>query len=411
MQEINLNNLLKEEIEKYYSDKKYDMKKVSDCIYNSIVAGIDCDFAKLVEALKNMAKNRHSLFDMQNVQVFDISSKTSKVAVKQVCDDIQEPILLFFKDDETLPFFKVISYFDKGTKNISVETSNNPVMLSKIKEKIDTTGYNYIFKDNYFFKENNNVLATKSIFTKSGLNIEELQNSDIQLSDDENLFFAFLSKKLDQKYDKTPKSLSFEQFQMIKYFCNTMSDVFSYECEFAFGDLVKILSAVCLDNKNLNYESGGLNANGLSFVAENIVQNLYSGGNFEYQTINNAGDNLTIRGLASAKYCSIDFFNDIGKRLCNYMFYETDKGFTLFRSLKKSEKENKSILDLCTLNLTDNILKFSAMGDVTKLSDKVSPIDIQLKFKKSGEFLLSGTLVAELKNKELIFVPSEKINI
>lgn len=414
MQETKIASLLNDEIERYYADKKHDMSQVAKYICDSILAGVDCDSEKLLSAIKSMkmSRDRQNFSDAQNNQIYDISTETSKVIVRQVFDNgnMIEPVLLFFKNDETLPFFKIIPYFENGLKNIVVETSNNSVMLAKIKEKINTVGYNYIFKDQYTFKDENKVLAKKHLFAKSGIELDGENALLNDFSDEEKLFFAFIGQIVGKTYSENSTNLNFDQAQMLKYFYETMQSVFTGNNEFEFDDLIKILVSLYFNDWKFNLPNNGLDNNGLSVVAENIAMRTNSNNNLEFQTLSKSGKPLTIKVDNAHKYSLIEIYDEKGSELLRYMIYQTDRGFTLFRSIRDSSQKNKNILDSCTLNLTDNILNFSAMGDNKILPTIIRPIDVQVKFKKSGEFLLSSTLAAELENKNLEYSHAGKIN-
>lgn len=388
---------LKKELENYFSDEQFNVACAVDQIFDSISQNIDCDFEKLAAALSlfKIYRERLEFSPAQNFATYDISTENSAISIKEVFDNDQKPVLLFFNGTSSMPFFKIISCNDGEFKNIIVETSNNPALLTNLKNKSLLNGYNYIFRDDYYCSKSGDVIVKKNIFAKSGNQSKSFETEGFD--ENENKFFAFFAKKLGENGVKLPKKLTNEQIQMLKCFYKGIKMVLINDGGFDFDDAIEVLNSICYDNKNKTDRTKNLNPEQtLSNTVFDVVKNRLAPEITEVSALDKKGKKVSAKILFTSNYLSVDISDAKGSKICNYMIYETDKGFTIFRGLKEAGNKRKDIFDACTFNLTGNILKFSAVGDRRGLPQEVLPIDIELRVAADGEFWFTSTHAAEL---------------
>ncbi len=407
---LTINALLRDELSKFFADKRFDMTQVVDSIYDSILSNINCDYEKFILALSQfrLSRNGQSFSDVQKQNVYDLSSQSSSIYIKEILDENKEPILLFFKNNENLPYFKIISYLDGENKSVIIETSNDANFLTNIKNKENNSDYSYVFRDEFLFDDKGSIIAKKNVFAKSGRNngSNEVDASFLE----NNEFFAILMQLLAKNDVKMPNCLSEEQIQMLQCFYLNVNSIFASDIEFGFNDLLMLLKAVCIDeSKKSKVNLDGLITSNFSEMVQAISSKCGGQDRFNLTSYSSNGEPVNVKVSIMSKYLNIDIFDELNRKLCGYMIYETDRGFTLFRSLKDVTCKSMDILDSCTLNLSDDSIKFSAIGDKKRLPKNFRPVDIELRFKNDGEIIFGCASAAEFKNQLFEFESGQNV--
>lgn len=397
-------NLLKEELLNYFFDKRFDLTKVVDFVCDTIEKTVDCDINKLIGVLSNLRvlKKEGSFFAAQN-KIYDISSNTNKISVKEIMNG-SDPILFFYNGDESLPFLKIITSMVDEKKKVSIETSNSPELLTSKKGTGNESEFRYIFKDIYLVDKYGNIIVKKYTFAKSGNESENLKYDYLQYNDlNVCKFSAFLDKILSKYANSSLKKLSSHHLEFLDSFYRNVASVMNNSEEFKFIDLIDIIESVLFDENNgiVDDEIFSM-TNSLSNAAENIASKKDEEINFDVLTYSDDGNPLTVSGSRNNKFLSLKISDSDSNGVFSYLICETTNGFTLFRNVENS-KSDKNVLSSFTLNLSDNILKFSALGNSSTLPSELIPIDLQLIFKDDGSFGFYCENAAQYSNNAFEF--------
>ncbi len=388
--------ILQKMFERYFSDKTINGTDIIQKIVNTIFQTIDCDLEKLIyslEQLCNLKQNNMAMNFQQTENEFDVSLN-SNVYVKGFLSN-DKPLLYFYKNNEHLPFFKIKSYDNLGKKRIVVEATNDSsVFKSKtIMNPEFLCDNSFVIRDDYVC-ENTDVFTHSTVLTKTGRS-DGLENKELaMLNDEEKNFYNFIRNNFIKNGVFLPNDLTqYESEVLIGYFYNTLNSVVSYDNEFDIKDLIYIMNSFIIRDSSqvLNFnENNGLSV-AAKYINNEILKNKFIDDKFEIKTYGKTGCPLTIKVSMVSEYISIDITDDVNmENVCNYIACKTNEGFFLFRNVKdpKFLKENEKN-SAFTINLSENEIKFTIIGNSGRIGKLRNPVDLGIKFNENNNFILN----------------------
>ncbi len=398
MADILENIVLKNEIDRYFNDEKLDMSIVTKYLNDYLVNTLNLDQNKFAVAL-NLINNENLNY---NNRLFDVSTPNNNLFVKGITENKNGPILLFYNGKQVAPFFKIISSNKNGNKYITIETSNNPILLTNLNKRQDFNDYNYVLRTSFDCYESGKIMMTEKIYADSGNSEAEMGFIDEMYS-----LLQLINNGLRFKNQKLPETFNTYQSEMLNTFFDGTKNALNTNLDFNIEDIFRILNSVVFNYYKITENENFDKIETLSDIANKIVDGSIK--NASFNILDNNSNPITVNVNKCKESLIVDLQDMSGSKKCNYMFYKTTQGFTFFRQVNNSKEKN--IYDSFTFSLSDNVLSFSTMGN-NSLSDNLTPVNMVLKIENNGEFIFNCESKANLTSNNLdLKVQDEKFKI
>lgn len=389
--------LLKDKLCEYFEDKNFDMSEVGNSVFETISRCIDLDYEKLASVLENICLLKQRLDGTRSARYFkfDVSSKTQNVFVKCIFAPGEEPLLMFFNENEYNPFFKIVISKIVAGKKVIIENIGEQVVKDNPKSA------KYSFLDEYICDHSG--ISVKK--TTSITNPAEQQTgiAGRELGVTETKFLDLISKGMNVSSGTLENKLSEESLGLIlDVLYPAINDANNKQNDFCLSDIITILNGILSDGyePKMDTEQIEVFANNLSDIAHQISE-CRDGAIFNFATKNESGDVLFLTTHRSPKFASVDICDANTSLISKYIMMESVNGFTVFKNSKESTSSKPN--DTFTFNVSDIGIVFTSHGVDSRQTKYFTdtPTEINIQFLQNGEVSIKSVVLAMLPYKQM----------
>lgn len=413
-------NTLHEKISKYLELQDSESHtSVASRIIQLLQENINFDYDELIKAIDEffILKNSGSTLLYQDKEnKIDVSITGSNGLKVKGFTSKGKPALYFFEDDDKKAFFKIKTQEDEEKQTVIVEIANSADALADYKRGINHKELNYIHQEKFVIVDGalTNESSIKTIAKESG----DVTLDTMFLCDDYLNFYKFINLVFQTNNQKKITKLTPEKADIL--FCQfyqTIKNMTGKVDEFSISEIIVLLDSVVNDGKSylsaIKNMDNSFEKSSLSEVVDEIrmfhLKNCKGSARavFDFDV---AGVKRFFKVVSSDKYMSIDILDENEKKITNYIFVMTNKGFTLFKSVSIP---SLNMTRMMTLNMTDNMIKLHN-------EDRLGNKDIFFNLNMVIEMLENGALILDssakcadvdfLKNRVNIQSPRELAN-
>ena len=413
-------NTLHEKISKYLELQDSESHtSVTSRIIQLLQENINFDYDELIKAIDEffILKNSGSTLLYQDKEnKIDVSITGSNGLKVKGFTSKGKPALYFFEDDDKKAFFKIKTQKDEEKQTVIVEIANSADALADYKRGINHKELNYIHQEKF-------VIVDGALTIESSIKTIAKESGDVTLDTmflcDEYLnFYKFINLVFQTNNQKKITKLTPEKADIL--FCQfyqTIKNMTGKVDEFSISEIIVLLDSVVNDGKSylsaIKNMDNSFEKSSLSEVVDEIrmfhLKNCKGSASavFDFDV---AGVKRFFKVVSSDKYMSIDILDENEKKITNYIFVMTNKGFTLFKSVSIP---SLNMTRMMTLNMTDNMIKLHN-------EDRLGNKDIFFNLNMVIEMLENGALILDssakcadvdfLKNRVNIQSPRELAN-
>lgn len=393
-----------ERLAQYFQIRNKNKEDIIEPIYQALVNNVGLDLNKFnacLESLNSDRENGRNLAFRTNHNLIDVSSKMANVYVKGVFEN-NRPIL-FFCDKNGNIFYKIKYSTKNGQKALVAETSINEYSVTPEFLKTLPTNENfYSHNKKVVFDENDNVIVRNRTFAKTGAMDSTVDEKD--MCDEYKNFYLFLKEAMSKNGVASLDNLSVLKHDFVfSSFYQNLKDLCKTQDEFSFPEIVYLMNAVLNENTNIvsPLEADQTIAKGKYTMPVIELANVFASskdknkGTFE---IGEGEQKRIIKFSCSDKFASIHILNNNNAEIVSYLINSSDKGFTLFKSIKNENLIGKDDhLRIFTLNLSDSLLRINASASINNREGGNS-LESDLEVLKDGEIVLINTKTQEKEN-------------
>lgn len=369
------------------NDKRLEI--VSDVILEQLLKILQIDANKFIDFLNTFSSNRAkgiSCEYLTNNNNGDLSLSENDIKIKGFYSKTF-PYLYFYKNGNEDPILKLKIGNRKSGIGVFFEYANNEFILSNYKQNLNQNNPHFISTDEFIISDDGKSY-TEEKYTKIKTRPADIKVNDFDLLNEDYNFKKFyltiMKCMYNSKINYVP--LTSQSYKVISlYFYNILKNIATYENEFSFDDIIMVLDSVINNNylpKSSEFDS--INFESIPEKICSIIPYNYLEKEYAIFDVNDKHNVSKVTVSRSEKYSNIEIFNKSGKSICQYIICGTDKGFTLYRTVKDSSYSGEGVIPSFTLNLTDNELRFTPVQDKKKGNEMGSPIDIILKLNQNG---------------------------
>ena len=387
------------------TDKRLEF--VSDVVLEQLLKILQIDANKFIDFLFSFSSNRAkgiSCEYLKNNNICDLLLSEYEIKIKGFYSK-EYPYLYFYKNGNEAPILKLKIGNRKSGIGVFLEYANDEFILSSYKQNLNQNKPHFISTDEFIINYDG-ISYTEEKYTKIKTRPADDKVNGIDLFEEDvdikNFYLTIMKCMYNSKINYVP--LTNQSYKVISlYFYNILKNISNYENEFSLDDIILILDSVINNNylpKSSEFDS--INFDSIPEKICSIIPYNYLEKEYAVFDVNDKHNVSKVTVSRSEKYANIEIYDKNGKSICQYIICGTNKGFTLYRTVKDDGYSGKGIIPSFTLNLTENELRFKPVQDKKKGDEMGSPIDIILRLNQNGSidyFSASRSLqVCELQN-------------
>lgn len=366
----------------FYGDNQ-DLKPVIKNVFGEVVENCEIDEGKFIKALNAdhftaVANNPNYL--ESKINRVDRGASSNPVFMKAFLSK-GNPYIYFYNDSQNLPFLKIKHKTKDSVLKFDMEVSSAPELLTSNDFKAQ--------KDMpYMYMNDGYEIVDSLIFERKKLDMNTAKTMGAQESQyfekKHNDFLNFLDGSTSGEIVKklSPESKNV----LVKNLYNVVQDLFVPEFDFTLEEMIKIADS----SLNEKYTDSDIDLNN-PVKADGVVEAICSinpnGLNHPYQKeiIVDGGKNISkISFVKNVKCLTMNLLDKNDDLIIRYLICSTNKGWTIYRHICDPKIKGKTIIPACSINLTDNELKFTTFTEKNSNEFVNSFLDILVHFNSDG---------------------------
>lgn len=380
---VKLSDKLMSAIMSFYGNNQ-DLKLVVENVFGGVIENCEIDENKFIKSLNidhfTTIANNPNYLESQLVRV-DRDGSNNPVLMKSFLSK-GNPYIYFYNESQTLPFLKIKHKTKDSVLKFDMEVASAPELLT-------SNDLNAQKRLPYMYLNDGYEIVNSLIFERKKLDLktEKSKGSEDNQNFEEKhqAFFDFLNDSISSGV--SIKNLSYESKNVLaKNFYDVVQNLFIPEFDFTLDELIKIADSTL----NVKYSNSDIDIE-KPVKTSNIVDAicLVNPGNFNHpylkEIIVDGGKNISKISIAKNVKClTMSLFGKDNKALIKYLICSTNKGWTIYRHICEPQVKGKTIIPACSINLTDNELKFTTFAEKNSNELVNCYLDILVNFNRDG---------------------------